>query len=279
MTTLDRVVPGGVITWLVTVTNKAGNTAKNITLIYTLPFEATYQNCSVEGGDCGGIASNFVATLPELTVGESKVIVLSAKVKDGVLKDTIITGNAAVSCLLPDPDLTNNTSQSKVKIVESVLTAQANGKIIFTSDRAFSNSTEPSGLYTINPDGTGETFLSKLANHGSPRWSPDGTKLVVLTREEYIQDLVVYVTNPDGSGKVKIADNALPNLLSWSPDGKKFSMLGRWITVCFWPTRMDRDELNCQIVYGAGGRLQTRRHVRCRPWRVASARRGGWGHP
>jgi WD40 repeat protein len=89
----------------------------------------------------------------------------------------------------------------------------ANGKIAFAGYRGgYSDPSYREGIFTIDPDGGGEAFLTE----GSwPRWSPDGTKLVVMSDPF---GTAMYTMNSDGSGRAPLGPGVTP---SWSPDGRK----------------------------------------------------------
>ena len=63
-------------------------------------------------------------------------------------------------------------------------------------------------------DGSG---LTDVAVGGSPRWSPDGSKLVFARDED------IYVVNADGSGAVNLTNNSAQHNAhpAWSPDASK----------------------------------------------------------
>lgn len=77
---------------------------------------------------------------------------------------------------------------------------------------------------------TGEvTQLTNTRNNSSPKWSPDGSKIVFVSfTKENLHD--IYIMNQDGSGQTPIvatsADEYFPD---WSPDGKQilFSSFSR----------------------------------------------------
>jgi TolB protein len=55
--------------------------------------------------------------------------------------------------------------------------------------------------------------------HDSPRWSPDGTRLIYVSRIEYRFDLYVYNFTTDST--IKLTENAGRNENpTWSPDGR-----------------------------------------------------------
>jgi Tol biopolymer transport system component len=74
-------------------------------------------------------------------------------------------------------------------------------------------------------DGTG---LRKLADGATPRWSPDGQRLLFIRGVETDpkQEPDVYVIKPDGTGERKLGPGRWPD---WSPDGRRivFSRGGR----------------------------------------------------
>lgn len=86
-----------------------------------------------------------------------------------------------------------------------------------------------SQIFLKNLD-TGEvTQLTNTGNNSSPKWSPDGSKIVFVsfTKENWHD---IYIMNRDGSGQIPIvatsADEYFPD---WSPDGKQvlFSSFSR----------------------------------------------------
>ena len=75
-----------------------------------------------------------------------------------------------------------------------------------------------SGIYLINPDGTGKTRLPiEPDDHKSPSWSPDGLKLAVGSVEV---GRGISVINVDGTGRTRLTDGRDP---AWSPDGTRIA--------------------------------------------------------
>ena len=66
-------------------------------------------------------------------------------------------------------------------------------------------------IYTVNPDGTGETQLTNSSrdNYG-PEWSPDSTQVVFSRATDNTQSLDVHVVNRDGSGDRRVTDGSGP---------------------------------------------------------------------
>jgi Tol biopolymer transport system component len=111
----------------------------------------------------------------------------------------------------------HNATEPPPQEEKSLLT----GKIVFSS--VIDGIT---GIYTINPDGTGLKQILVLTGGGGPKWSPDGTLIVYTAPSVYsINNYAVYVMNADGSNAHIVP--AQPATLStgrgqqWSPDGEK----------------------------------------------------------
>jgi dipeptidyl aminopeptidase/acylaminoacyl peptidase len=104
------------------------------------------------------------------------------------------------------------------------------GTLLFTGFRTQvapdSNST---GLYTINGDGSGLTWLrveQQLGPNESAydyNWSPNSQQIAFVASEDYGQSSRVFVANRDGSGLRQIATGA--SELTWSPDGRRLAYL------------------------------------------------------
>ena len=98
---------------------------------------------------------------------------------------------------------------------------QAGGaKIVFSSNRDGN-----SQIYTMNADGSGQVRLTNNgANDDSPRWSPNGTKILFQSDRDNPSTGYndIYVMNSDGTGQTRLTTD--PNddsSASWSPDGAK----------------------------------------------------------
>jgi TolB protein len=94
----------------------------------------------------------------------------------------------------------------------------ANGKIAFQTNR--DGDWE---IYSMNPDGTGQTRLTNnAAADFEPAWSADGTKIAFFgTRDGNAQ---IYLMNADGSGQTNLSNNAAADFNpAWSPDGTQIA--------------------------------------------------------
>lgn len=81
-------------------------------------------------------------------------------------------------------------------------------------------------IYVINADGSGLSQLTNVAeDHGSPAWSPDGTKLAFV-RGPVGRQADTWVMNADGSQPIRLtnhpADDYSP---AWAPDGARLAFV------------------------------------------------------
>jgi hypothetical protein len=92
----------------------------------------------------------------------------------------------------------------------------ANGKIAFSF-----NAGGNFEIYSMNPDGTGQTNLTNnAAGDTRPAWSPDGAK-IAFVRNEHLND-DIYVMNADGTGQTSLTNQeGFDTNPAWSPDGTK----------------------------------------------------------
>lgn len=97
--------------------------------------------------------------------------------------------------------------------------AQSHGVIAFTSNRDGN-----SEIYVANADGSG---LRNLTNHperdNRPTWSPDGTRLLFLSRRDTPDHSQIFVMNADGTDVRRLTseDNFSFFNPAWSPDGTR----------------------------------------------------------
>jgi len=76
-------------------------------------------------------------------------------------------------------------------------------------------------IYTMNPDGSGKTRLTRdAAKDAEPKWSPDGKRIAFKSTRDGNDE--IYVMNADGSNPVNVTCNpATDEDCSWSPDSKE----------------------------------------------------------
>jgi Tol biopolymer transport system component len=114
-----------------------------------------------------------------------------------------------------------------------------NGKIAYR-DSAFAGD-----IWTIEPDGTGATNVTKsAANEDTPSWSADGAKIAFSTDVDKTEpcsllayhaplcNAEIYIMNPDGTGQTRVThDSGQEHNPSFSPDGSKLAVTD--FTGCF----------------------------------------------
>lgn len=93
-------------------------------------------------------------------------------------------------------------------------------KIVYESQRFFP--VTHYDIYSINPDGTGETRLTTSTNIDQhPSYSPDGSKIVFLSRRDGNLD-EIYLMNADGSNQTRLAfTSTVKEDPVFSPDGRQ----------------------------------------------------------
>lgn len=85
-----------------------------------------------------------------------------------------------------------------------------NGKIAFVSNRDGNDE-----IYTMNPDGSGQTRLTaNPAQDAEPAWSPNGRKIAFVSNRT--GSAQVHTMNADGSGARRLGAGSSP---AWSPSG------------------------------------------------------------
>jgi len=113
--------------------------------------------------------------------------------------------------------------------------------ILFTSTRDGQEE-----IYVMNPDGTGQTNLTRHpAAESFAAWSPDGTKVAFRSNRD--GNLAIYIMDANGSNQTRLTTAAAADTHPcWSPDGRKIAF------------RSDRDGNPEIYVMDADGSNQTR---------------------
>ena len=78
-------------------------------------------------------------------------------------------------------------------------------------------------IYTINPDGTGQTRITNdPASDVEAVWSPDGTKIAFETNRD--GNYEIYTMNADGTNQTRLTNSpGGDSYAAWSPDGTKIA--------------------------------------------------------
>ena len=77
----------------------------------------------------------------------------------------------------------------------------------------------PTGLYLLDPDGSGRRRLTETGRANVSSWAPNGKRIVFTRGKE--ADVEVYVKTIGKKGVVRLTDNDVPEgWVSWSPGGE-----------------------------------------------------------
>jgi Tol biopolymer transport system component len=93
-----------------------------------------------------------------------------------------------------------------------------NGKLAFVG-----NEDGDDEIYSINPDGSGVTQLTKnTVTDGGPAWSPDGQQIAFASNRD--GNYEIYVMGADGSNPTRLTNDASGDYHpTWSPDGQRIA--------------------------------------------------------
>ncbi len=105
-------------------------------------------------------------------------------------------------------------------LLVSPLTAAAQGKIAFTSDRDGNKE-----IYVMNSDGTNQTRLTNTpADDFEPTFSPDGSRIAFVSNTPIgvNPNFQIYVMNSDGTNQTRLTNTTFNDFTPvFSPDGSK----------------------------------------------------------
>jgi dipeptidyl aminopeptidase/acylaminoacyl peptidase len=125
-----------------------------------------------------------------------------------------------------------------------------NGRIAYSG---FGGGTD-TGIYTINPDGSGKTRIPapRVSGEAEPSYSPDGKKIAYLGYDG--NDYEIYTIKVGGGDKTRVTNNTSDEASpSYSPDGKKIAY------ECFKALATDNEKFDpqiCTIKAGGGDKTQ-----------------------
>jgi uncharacterized repeat protein (TIGR01451 family) len=223
------VAPGGKLTYSLSVKNN-GPLSTTATVTDNLPAGTSLIKCvTTTSSVCGQNGNTITAVFVSLEPGASETMLMIVGVSASATEGTVITNTASVVSTTPEPNTANNSASASVTVATVAVPQKSNGLIAFLSQR--NSGTEPSGIYTIKPDGTDEKLFPNIPNGGSrPTWSPDGTKLAFqsLNFASSSVDNEFSIINADGTGLLKVASNGWDQnrMITWSPNGTQIAYIG-----------------------------------------------------
>ena len=94
-----------------------------------------------------------------------------------------------------------------------------NGRIAYSG---FGGGTD-TGIYTINPDGSGKTRIPapRVSGEAEPSYSPDGKRIVYLGYDG--NDYEIYTIKVGGGGEFRVTKSRSSFEPDYSPDGKRIA--------------------------------------------------------
>jgi TolB protein len=154
----------------------------------------------------GQEANGFLGDRPEFIDGGKKIIYSNQRGRTSTLFVRNLSDNSTheIETGMPDFDL------------DSPSLSQSGKKLAFV---AWPKGRKSCHIYVADADGSRPRQLTEGEHHNwSPRWSPDGTKIVFeSTRDD---DRQIYVMDADGENQINLSnDKKMSHAPSWSPDG------------------------------------------------------------
>jgi uncharacterized repeat protein (TIGR01451 family) len=209
----NPVVSGTSLTYTLGVSNSGPDAAIGVVVSDPLPPGVTFVSASTTRGSCDG-SSTVNCSLGTMANGASATISIV------VTPNTpgVVINSASVESNLVDPNPVNNSATTTTIVLASTPRTDPGAKIVFGSLRDGNME-----VYTMNPDGTGQTNLTNnSAYDGTVASSPDGSKIAFVSDRD--GNLEIYSMNADGSSPTRLTTDASSDWApSWSPDGTKIT--------------------------------------------------------
>jgi uncharacterized repeat protein (TIGR01451 family) len=111
----DPVIPGGLLTYTLTVQNAGPIDASNVTVTNTLPAGSVFQSATGTGWDCG-TSDPVVCTVSTLPVGTAEPITITALAPDA---EGLAVDDASVSSATSDASPEDNAAQATATVASS----------------------------------------------------------------------------------------------------------------------------------------------------------------
>lgn len=226
------VVPGGLVTYTLTVTNNGPSDATGgVAVSDTLPSQVTFMSCSATaGGLCSGSGN---VTFPSLKNGASATITLTGTLNNGVANGTSVSDTASVASTdgIPDPNPTNNTSApatfvvlNQADLAVSLSVAKGSGRQqIYTVSVKNNGPFAAAQLVLTDAIPTGTTFASIAPGAWSCSTPAAGGKGTVSCTLSGLAPNVTtsfkFVVNATVSGGASITDKATVSAATFDPNG------------------------------------------------------------
>jgi Tol biopolymer transport system component len=107
-------------------------------------------------------------------------------------------------------------------------------------------STGSSEIWTIRADGTSLRRVTEAGHAESPKWSPDGSRLLFVRRPAGDEPAELWTVDPSGATAQKLVATQGVVAADWSPDGSRLAILTKGTkpgTLQLWVGRPDGSDL------------------------------------
>ena len=182
---------------------------------------------SVQTGEMSRILSGHTSSVLSLAFSPDGSLLASGGLDRAVLLWGIPGASQSASMASP-PQPSPSAEATPVLPLASANEAMVRGDSAKDSLLAFSSYRQgESKIYTMKPDGSGVTCLSRTRLRESrPAWSPDGTRIAYVRRISH-SNHEIYVMDADGSNVTRLTTrpDSVESQPAWSPDGSRIAFI------------------------------------------------------